>query len=270
MKKQQLDFETAVFYFFRLPDWKRRAAIIGGPVAVFMIIMIFPMQFIGLIPFLGWIVQLLFMILYYAVLIITTIYISGYMLEVAAKVKKNQDPGTIVVEEYQSKLLNGVKYFGANFIFMIPYIVLIILAFVILFTTVFSNINSEKVSGFLPLAMVIYLVLFAFALLYIIIVTIYFQAAAVNFLKLNRFSAFFEFKENWEILKRNLLNFIIMPLILLVVGLVAAFAMIFAEITIFCCIGIVLFPMVFAIIFVYQPHVSGHLLGQIARFEEEK
>ena len=165
-----------------------------------------------------------------AIFLIGGFFIAGYMMELIRRSAAGEPYPLPEWENLGDMFVEGAQVLVVYLAFIVPLIVMYLVPLVAM------ALLSE--SGEPPAAMGFVVVLFMLfvALMYVALL-LYFPAAVIRMAIERRISAAFEFSDNFEFIKRNIVNFLLAILIYMLASFVAQFGMIFF------CVGI--FPAAF-------------------------
>ena len=193
-----------------------------------------------------WIAKLLMGSLFYvlAFFLIGGFFLAGYMMELIRRSARGEQYPLPEWENLGEMFVEGVKVMGAYLVIILPAM--------LLFMVPMSTIGAFSEGGSPPAALGLMVILFMLVLgLVYIALLLYFPVAMVRMAMERRFSAVFEFSENFDFLKRNIINFILAFVFYMLASLISQFGIIL------CCIGII--PAVF-----WAVCVGAYSLGEVA------
>jgi hypothetical protein len=189
-------------------------------------------------------------------LIVGGIFIAGYFLELIRRVARGEPRPLPDWDDLGSFFAEGLRAVGVYLAHLLALmaIPLGLGCLVGLFAGGLSSLTSshragDGVAAALGMGLMMLYVFLAFAMLLLLI---YIPAAMVRLAMSRRFAAGFEFRENVEFIRRNLLNYVLA----IVLYMLASFAAQFAVIL--CCVGV--FPVSF-----WAVCILGWALGETAR-----
>lgn len=216
-----IDIHRAIRFFFEDPQWLAKLAV-GS----------------------------LFYVL--AFVLIGGFFIAGYMMELIRRTARGERHPLPEWENLGDMFVEGATVTAAYFVLILPAMFLFVVPMIVL--GVFAEgegRDPHPALGVAVLVMLMLLVIVYFALL------LYFPAAVVRMALERRFSAAFEFSENFELLKRNIVNFILAILFYMLASFISQFGMILF------CVGII--PAAF-----WAACVGAYSLGEVALRDPER
>lgn len=216
-----MDFGRAFQFFFQDPEWVKKV-LIGG----------------------------LFQLL--TILLVGLPFVFGYEMRVLQRTWAGDPRPLPEWDDFGGFFRDGLKGLGLGLAYFLGALVVpgslgCMLAMV--GGAVSSGTGSDAAGGLVALGMVFLQVVGG---IMVLIVALYFPAAFTRMTLYQRFGAGFEFRENWELIRRNPGNYAIAILIFLVSNFVAQLGIVL------CCIGV--FPASF-----WSNCVLGYVLGEVAR-----
>lgn len=171
--------------------------------------------------------------------------LMGYSVLIARQVLRGESPRMVAWEDWGDMFKNGAKLFGVRMIYSLPIIILVIPVVLISFIMPIAaaNMNSadaEAIFILFPLLM------FGFMCLIIPIslpLAVIIPAAEMHSIEKDEFSAAFQFKEWWQILRANLGGFIAAFAIYYVLSMVLSIIMqVLIATVILSCLLIIFLP----------------------------
>ncbi len=270
--KSTIDIKKAIENFFKLPDWAMRVLMIGGPV-VLGVTMYYIGSFLAIIPFIGMVISCFVSIAVFAFYIIYQIFIKGYQYDLIKTVAENKNVEFVAVYDFSSeRMTNGLKLILATIIYNIPTVALYAFAFTAIFLGMFLLPNSSDSSqGLLSttggiIAMIAFLVLILFAIVYQLICQfVLIPSATYLYHKHQNITSMFKFRELWTFIKSNSMNLILFGAVSFGISIAFSVLYLISSLLILVCIGILIFPVVWAFQMTFLPHVKAHMLGQMCR-----
>lgn len=208
-----VDFGRSLSFFFQDPDW------------------------IGKI-LLGSLFSLL------AVFIVGTFFVAGYMVRLIRRSARGEPHPLPDWDDYGGIFLDGALVIGAYLVYVLP-VVFLYLAGAL---TVGIGLGGDEPS--IAASMVMVAVALVFGLL-MLGVTLYFPAVLIRIALKGHFAAAFELAPTWEFIQRNLANYLLALLIILLANFLSQFGILLF------CIGIL--PASF-----WATSVSAYALGEVA------
>ncbi|MGQ9682659.1 MAG: DUF4013 domain-containing protein [Anaerolineae bacterium] len=177
-----MDIGKSVTYAFEDPDWVTKL-LIGGVV--------------NLVP-------------------IVNLAALGYQLRTLRRVAANEERPLPDWHGFGDYLVKGLIIVAAGLIYALPIALLAIIALIV---SAASGSASSDAAGIVALC---WSGVACFAVLYGIVVALWFPAALALYAVHGEFAAFFRFGEIWAFISRNLGGYVVVLLVVWVVGLVAA------------------------------------------------
>jgi hypothetical protein len=229
---------------FRDPEWKRKV-LIGCLITLASVI-------IPLLPFL---------------------VLIGYAGQIMKRLLRGD--GQLALPEWDDwsqMLVDGLKIWGVSLIYGLPILLLVLVAFGGLFIPMFGSIALAQNSQTEGLSVLVSLcgfgggtMLFMLAMLGSIVVGFFSSAAIGHMVTKDDFSAAFDFKGWWPILKAGFTSFLVVYLAMFVVGFVIAMISQVLIATIILCF---LYPVVlfafsfFSVLYTYPLYALAYLDGK--------
>ena len=187
----------------------------------------------------------------------------GWVIDIMRNVSQRQATPLPEWSDFGEKFVKGAILFVVSLIYSIPLLLLTCPAFFLPFTRGdFTREGQQALTGLLAgTSLFLGCVLFIYALL----ISFLLPAIFLNFARKGTFAACFEFREIWRIMSKNLSDYIVAWLIIIVVGIAASFIIgIVGTILAFIpCCGWILAWILFGVTTVWILAVFGHLFGQI-------
>jgi hypothetical protein len=187
----------------------------------------------------------------------------GWVIDIMKNVSQRQAEPLPDWDNFGDKFVKGAILFVASLIYSLPMLLITCPAFFLPFTRGdFSREGQQALAGMfigttalLACAISIYALLLSFLL----------PAIFLNFARKGTFASCFEFGEIWRIMSKNLGDYIVAWLIIIVVSIGASFVIgIVGTVLAFIpCCGWILAWILFGVTGVYIAAVFGHLFGQI-------
>jgi len=262
MLKKSIDINQAFRHFFDTTNWKVNSAIIGGAL-LFINALSYAFGFISaLLDAQGDEYMFISMIVKYLATpfsMVVSIYFSGYSLELIRNTTEEGPMMDISVKDnVVERFKDGGRFFLGNLVYTIPMVIMgVIAAFGFVIPTMS---DSDVMMPFTILGILMALVLIIVLIMYGIFVA---PAIMINYANKGSFASMFEFSTIWDITKNNIINFLTVFGMQIIFSFVFTFALFVAGISIFLCVGIVLFPVVYAVGYTMMLHMQANLLGQV-------
>jgi hypothetical protein len=194
----------------------------------------------------NWVAKLLMGSLFYmlAVSLIGGFFLAGYMMELMRRSARGERYPLPEWENLGDMFVKGAAVMAVYLVLILPVMVL----FIVPMVAMSALSEGEDPPAALGLAVVLLMIVLV---VYYIAFLCYFPAAMVRMAMERRFSAACEFSENFEFLKRNIINCILAIVCYMLASLISQFGMIL------CCVGIM--PAVF-----WAVCVGAYSLGEVA------
>jgi hypothetical protein len=173
-------------------------------------------------------------------------------------------------EDWQELLTDGLKLFGAGFIFSIPSIIAVFASYIIYLVPLFGSVISmdsgdyyQDFDSLLPLfGTLIGMAGFGISMIISMVTGAIFPAAAGHIVATDQFAGVFQVGSWWRIFRSNLSGFLVSFVVLIGVLMVFGFVSQILYLTIVLCC---LMPFVTMITATYVLLVAGGLFGQAYR-----
>lgn len=277
-QKVKIDVQKSIEYFFKLPDWKMRAAVIGGVPMLWMVAYLM-VWVLFMIPFIGWILAIILIIVSIVLAVGFTFYLFGYKYDLMKSIVKQEKAPKLEFKDFNQDIMPRVKHgftlWVSQVAYYLPVIFLYVVGYVAMFIPIFLarptvHVYYDPSSTGAPAAslvgMLIFFVFFGVAALAQLFVQfclepyIYFQ-----YYQEQSFSSVFNFKGIWPFVKQNVEPLIIYVALTFGFAFVFSMAAMLTSLTIFLCIGVILLPIVYAVGIAYFIHMQANILGQMIR-----
>jgi hypothetical protein len=187
----------------------------------------------------------------------------GWVIDIMRNVSQRQPNPLPEWDNFGDKFIKGTILFVVGLIYSLPALLITCPLFFLPFTRGdFSREGQQALTGMfvgttllLTCAVAIYGLLISFLM----------PAIYLNFARKGTFAACFEFGEIWHIMSKNLGDYIVAWLIIIVVGIGVSFviSIVGAVLAIIPCCGWILAWILFGVTTVWILAVFGHLFGQI-------
>jgi hypothetical protein len=187
----------------------------------------------------------------------------GWVIDIMRNVSQRQPNPLPEWDNFGDKFIKGTILFVVGLIYSLPALLITCPLFFLPFTRGdFSREGQQALTGMfvgttllLTCAVAIYGLLISFLM----------PAIYLNFARKGTFAACFEFGEIWRIMSKNLGDYIVAWLIIIVVGIGVSFviSIVGAVLAIIPCCGWILAWILFGVTTVWILAVFGHLFGQI-------
>jgi hypothetical protein len=203
--------------------------------------------------------------------IIPWIFLSGYSVLIMRHIiQENGEPRLPEWKDWNQIFLDGLRQSGVVFIFILPFLLLFILGYGMMFVpqVVFgvmesSSQTSSSTWALVPIVgMLISWVLFATGMLGFIVVSFFLPVSIGHMVATDQFVSAFRIREWWPIFRANLGGFFVAYIVVLGASMVINFVVQFLYLTIiFCC----LMPFAMSGIMIYLTTVWSTLMAQTYR-----
>lgn len=263
--KTNIDFVSALGSFFSLRDWKARSFYLGIYLIITSIPLLVSYFFFSIlisteIPALI-IIGLTFLSFGFFTYCFAYFYVLGYRIDVARAFRDDEDIEKVhVFYEAMRRMKEGKKLFFTMAIYYLPVICLSVLGYILFLIPGIFGPNLQilfYIGGMLLLMIGFFLYLFVYYLIYPIV-----GAKIVNKAK---FSDLLDFVNSWKHIKNNWKNLIYINIGIYLSNLLMSTALIIGFLSIFLCLGIILFPIIWVVGNVYIHHVHAELIGNFAK-----
>jgi hypothetical protein len=187
----------------------------------------------------------------------------GWVIDIMKNVSQRQPNPLPDWDNFGDKFVKGAILFVVSLVYSLPMLLITCPAFFLPFTRGdFGRDGQEALAGMfvgttllLTCAISIYALLLSFLM----------PAIFLNFARKGTFAACFEFGEIWRIMSKNLGDYIVAWLIIIVVGIGVSFVigLVAGVLAFIPCCGWILSWVLLGVTGVYIAAVFGHLFGQI-------
>ncbi|MBN2015679.1 DUF4013 domain-containing protein [Candidatus Dojkabacteria bacterium] len=281
-KKKTIEIGPALKYFFQLPDWKMRTVWVGG-VPLLVITLIFLEAFFIFFSYIGLLICTIFMSVTLVLLFIYNLNLNGYKYELIKAISEGKDSSKIALPNSFSsqRIKTGLVFFISNFIYSLPALILYVLTMCLFFIPILvldSGQMSEAMTDdtawttgdtIIFFGIIISFIPAGIAQIYMMIQQFFLQPACYRQFIVNKdISAFFSFKEIFKFIKQNIVNMFLYLGIFWGVIFILNFVNSFLSLTIFICIGIIIYPIFIAVYSAYFHHLQAYMIGEIIRLSK--
>lgn len=177
--------------------------------------------------------------------VLPLLVLMGYSVIIARQVLRGESPRMVAWEDWGDMFKNGAKIFGVRMIYSVPiFLITIPLIFISIGLPIFaSTLDSREAELFFVAFPLLITGMMCILIPISLPLAILIPAAEIHSIEKDDFSAAFQFKEWWQILRANLSGFIAAFAIYYVVSMVLAIIMqlLFATV-ILACLLIVFIP----------------------------
>ena len=187
----------------------------------------------------------------------------GWVIDIMRNVSKHEPFPLPEWDNFGEKFVKGAILFVASLIYSLPALLITCPLFFLPFTRGdFSREGTQALTGVIAGTS---LFLSCAILIYGLIISFLIPAIYLNFARKGTFAACFEFGEIWRIMSKNLGDYIVAWLIIIVVGVAATtlIGIVGGILAIIPCCGWILAWILFGVTTVWILAVFGHLFGQI-------
>jgi hypothetical protein len=187
----------------------------------------------------------------------------GWVIDIMKNVSQRQAEPLPDWDNFGDKFVKGAILFVASLIYSLPALLITCPLFFLPFTRGdFSREGQQALAGMIAGTS---LLLVCAISIYGLLISFLLPAIFLNFARKGTFAACFEFGEIWRIMSRNLGDYIVAWLIIIVVSIGVSFVIgIVGTVLAFIpCCGWILAWILFGVAGVYIAAVFGHLFGQI-------
>ncbi len=187
----------------------------------------------------------------------------GWVIEIMRNVSQRQPNPLPEWSDFGEKFVKGAILFIVGLIYSLPALLITCPLFFLPFTRGdFSSQGQQALAGMIAGTS---LLLVCAISVYGLLISFLIPAIYLNFARKGTFAACFEFGEIWRIMSKNLGDYIVAWLIIIVVGIAASvvIGIVGGVLAIIPCCGWILAWILFGVTTVWIRAVFGHLLGQI-------
>lgn len=271
------DWGTIFSEFFQLKDWKQRSLYIGGLYLVLFSawIMFNIAFFIGLSSgFSALILLILFLLAQtpLVLIVVYSLYLNGYQIELAGMMlEEKQLEDLNYFADYTARIKQGCKLLLSVSIYnIIPFLIIISgYMFIILLSIIQDSRSGFVEPGVSYISMLgsilSFILLLGGVVLQMFVQFIITPLITARFIIKKSISTtidFFEVKRHTE---RYILDLLLIGLIMYIIQTLYSFALYFSLITVFICVGLFLFPVIFAVGVVYSLHVRARIISNLSK-----
>lgn len=288
MENKDIDISKSLRHFFDLKDWQARAVFFGG-VYVLIFVASFALTFISffvrIIPIVGWILSCFFSLAPAVFSFVFYLYVEGYRVDVIKAVASKQSVEAVAYNaDYIRRVKAGVKIFLANLVYYLPLMVIVVIAFFFMFGSTFlvatttpsdyssgarDSVSAVGAFGVLGTSLLFYAVIFLGIIYQTIVTYIINPPMYVFFSRKGTVRSMLQFGGIWLFIKKNWMNMLIYAAITFGVAFVSGMLLLVSVFSIIVCIGIILFPVVYALTTTYIIHLQADMLGQLSALDKE-
>jgi hypothetical protein len=187
----------------------------------------------------------------------------GWVIDIMRNVTKREPYPLPTWDDFGDKFVKGAILFVVSLIYSLPALLITCPLFFIPFTRGdFSRDGQQALAGMIAGTA---LFLTCAISIYALIVSFLIPAIYLNFARKGTFASCFEFREIWRIMSKNLGDYIVAWLIVIVIGIAATFliGIVGGILAIIPCCGWILAWVLFGVTTVWIMAVFAHLFGQI-------
>ena len=187
----------------------------------------------------------------------------GWIIDIMKNVSQRQAEPLPAWDNFGDKFVKGLILFVVSLIYSLPALLITCPALFLPFTRGdFSREGQQALAGVIAGTGLLLLCVIS---IYALLISFLMPAIFVNFARKGTFASCFEFGEIWRIMSRNLGDYIVAWLIIIVVGIGVSFVIgiVGAILAIIPCCGWILAWVLTGVTGVYIAAVFGHLFGQI-------
>jgi hypothetical protein len=187
----------------------------------------------------------------------------GWIIDIMKNVSQRQAEPLPDWDNFGDKFVKGAILFVASLIYSLPMLLLTCPVLFIPFTR--GDFSREGQQALAAMIAGTGLLLVCAISVYALLLSFLMPAIFLNFARKGTFAACFEFGEIWRIMSKNLGDYIVAWLIIIVVGIGVSFVIgiVGAVLAIIPCCGWILAWILTGVTGVYIAAVFGHLFGQI-------
>lgn len=254
-----LDFEKALTYVFKDPQWVNKLLAGTGLIYAVIAVLLLP-AIVFIFSGSAYMSSIVFLICY-AVSFILSFAIAGYIAETANKRINYQNSLLPDWNNFGQFIISGLKYFVGYFLYLLPVIILFLIF--LFLTGMMIGSTSFYTGSFNTFIFLLMTILGALVLMCFILITIFCPLMMTNYFKNLKTLAFVDFKGAFELLKDNIGNYFVIILLFIAMSILAQFV---SSILIITVAGIILIPFVYF----YTYLVIAELCAQFVLISKEK
>jgi len=187
----------------------------------------------------------------------------GWVIDIMRNVARREPQPLPEWGDFGDKFVKGAILFVVSLIYSLPALLITCPLFFIPFTRGdFGRDGQQALSGMIAGTALLFTCAIS---IYALLISFLMPAIFLNFARKGTFSACFEFGEIWRIMSKNLGDYIVAWLIIIVISIAVSFVLgIVGTVLAFIpCCGWILAWILFGVAGVYIMAVFGHLFGQI-------
>src|SRR5512139_1860929 len=187
----------------------------------------------------------------------------GWVIDIMRNVSQRQPNPLPEWSDFGEKFVKGAILFVVGLIYSLPALLLTCPLVFVPFTR--GDLGSDGQQALASMFVGTTLLLTCVISIYGLLISFLMPAVFLNFARKGTFAACFEFGEIWRIMSRNLSDYIVAWLIIIVVGIAASFVIgiVGGVLAFIPCCGWILAWILFGVTTVWILAVFGHLFGQI-------
>lgn len=254
-----LDFEKALTYVFKDPQWVNKLLAGTGLIYAILAVLLIPAA-VFVFSDSAFVSGIVFLICY-TVSFILSFALAGYIAETANKRINYQNSLLPDWSSFGQFIISGLKYFAGYFLYILP---IIVLCLIFLFLTGMMIGSASFYTGaFNTVIFLLMTLMGALVLMCFILVTIFCPLMMSNYFKSLKTLAFVDFKGAFELLKNNAGNYFVIILLFIAMSILAQFV---SSILIMTIAGVILIPFVYFYIYL----VIAELCAQFVLSAKEK
>lgn len=187
----------------------------------------------------------------------------GWVIDIMRNVSQRQPNPLPEWSDFGEKFVKGAILFVVGLIYSLPALLLTCPLVFVPFTR--GDLGGDGQQALASMFVGTTLLLTCVISIYGLLISFLMPAVFLNFARKGTFAACFEFGEIWRIMSRNLSDYIVAWLIIIVVGIAASFVIgiVGGVLAFIPCCGWILAWILFGVTTVWILAVFGHLFGQI-------
>lgn len=263
MASMNLDFEKALTYISKDPQWVNKLLAGSGILLAIFAIFVIPVLLLAVSG--SGIVFVVSFFLCFICSFILSFALAGYVAQTANKRINYKNSLLPDWSEFGKFLKTGIKYFIGYFLYILPLLILC-LVFSILLGVALGGCACMHSALANSLSFIVLTFLGALCLFGYILVMVFCPLMMANFFKDLKILSFVDYKEAFSLLRKNAGNYFI--LILLFIAM-CIFAQIICSILVFTIIGIILIPFVYFYIYLVITELIAQFVLAAKEIEQE-
>ena len=202
--------------------------------------------------------------------VVPILFLYGYCAQIMRNIiVERKEPFLPEWDDWGELFIDGLKIFGITIIYSLPFILLMIMGYVVMFSTMmlpaltYNPDSGSNPGGFFPvIGMVIFFGTFGAGMLLMLAISLVLPVTVGHTIATDEFAAAFRVHEWWAIFKANIAGFLIAYIILAGFWIALTVVLQIFYITIVLCC---LVPFIIVIAYLYMIIIGSVMFGQAYR-----